>query len=519
MVVGSAILISLFGSAVAAPTFEGVQPDDLRLAKKAYRAGVLCTGWEPPHHPSVKLQRRDALDGYDGRAYLDGEGIYRIEISESNPGRTLLHELAHAWASRGPATLTEGRADLLADCMATHLRRIDLFDPDPGRDLDALPDLRRWSNPRAGHTARTDDQERADAYLGASRLMRVIVTLVPLPELYPQDGLLRWRELDRLLERAGPRGAIILDMLAGGAGRQAQALTDHDRDAQPWLAEILSGTDPNRWDSSGDGWWDGSPPAPPGAVPLPPDGSAVCSGMSASPRGARVEVRVRATRASAPPKVRVIAGDTWLIDDPTQGVSIEPNQPILLALDGGLRGATGGAWAMVGGQDLYTSWNCKSEPHYTTWIADPTFAPHLETFQKELREIIARADSLIGPSTRRLVVAIGADSTHVDADGVRLSTGFLAWALERGRIDAIAGLAVALQRAWLAPPDERRWDTAEALLHALLDDPPKELLISADPDQRDARTAEASRCGWHGTIVGPCPKAVRPAPPERPTRR
>lgn len=505
-------LALLAGAAHAGPVFQSDVPGDQRLATKAYAAGVACTGWEPAHHAVVELVRQGALDGYEGRAYLDNDGLYRIEISDANPGRTLLHELAHAWASRGPAALTEGRADLLADCMANHLHRIDLLDPDPGRDLDALPDLRRWSNPRAGHTGRTDDQERADAYLGAARLLRVVSVVLPFSSLYPTDGSLRWRDLERSLERAGPKGAIVLDILGGGAQRQSQALTDQDRDGLPWLAEILAGSDPKRWDSTGDGWWDGAPPAPQGAVPLPPDGTAICSGLTASPRGGRAEVRYRATRATVPQRVRVIAGDVWLVDDPTQGVSIEPNQPILLALDGGLRGATGGAWAQVGGQELSKAWNCHSDPAATAWLADPTFAPHFVRFLRELDELSARATGLLGKTPRRLVVALGTDTFKVDTDGVQLSSTFLSWATEAHRLDAAAGLAVALHRAWLAPPDERRWDTAEALLHAILDDPPSELLLSADTEQREARLAEARRCGWTGTILGPCP-AIHPEPP------
>ena len=90
----------------------------------------------------------------------------------------------------------------------------------------------------------------------------------------------RVRELEALLVHAGPRGAIVWDVLEGGVDRQREALSDKDLDGQPWLAEILSGTDPNRWDSDGDGWWDGASAAPVGAVPLPPDGTAVCSGVA-----------------------------------------------------------------------------------------------------------------------------------------------------------------------------------------------------------------------------------------------
>jgi hypothetical protein len=516
----SRLLAVLLGSALAspaaaAPTFMADQVEDATLAQRAWAAGVACTGWTPPHHPEVRLVRGPVVDGYLGRAHVDAQGLFRIDLPEDRPRRTLIHEISHAWASRGPAALTEGRADLLADCIATRLPAHDLLDPDPGHDLDHLPDLRKWSHPRGAHTARLADRERSDAYLGASRLLRVVSTLVPYRELFPEDGTLRWKDLDRLLDEAGPRGAIVLDVLAGGPERQAAALTDRDRDGVPWLAEILGTTDPDRWDSDGDGWWDGAPAAPVGAVPLPPDGSAVCSGLTASPRGGRVQVSSRVTRASDPPRVRVIAGDVWILDDPARGVAVEPNQPILLALDGGLVGATGGAWALAGGQDLLNAWNCRSDPRRTIWLADPTFAPQLTSFVAQLDEHLDRANGLVGPAPSRLVVGLGTDAVFVDGDGVRLSNAMLTWARDRDRVDALAALAVALHRAWLAPPDERRWDTAEALLIALVDDPPTELFVSADRDQHERRAFAAQHCGWRGLIVGPCPNRPRASRADR----
>ncbi len=493
--------------AAAGPSFTAEDLGDAALARRAWAAGVACTGWEPPHHASITIVRAPVIDGYTGRAFVDEEGLYRVEIPPDRPHRTLIHELAHAWASRGPSALTEGRADLLADCIATRLPAHDLLDTDPGNDLVDLPDLRRWSHPRGAHSARLADRERADAYLGASRLLRVIATVLPKQALWPEDGTLRWRDLERLLGEAGPAGAIVLDVLDGGPTRQADALTDRDRDGLPWLAEVLGDTSPEAWDTDGDGWWDGAPPAPVGAVSLPPDGTAVCAGLTASPTGGRVQVASRITRSFAPPQVRVLSGDVWLVDDPARGVAISPNQPILVALDGGLRGASGGAWALAGGQDLLVAWNCTSDARRTIWLADPTFAPQFAAFTALLDDHVDRADGLIGPASRRLVVGVGTDAVTVDEDGVRLSTGLLRWARETGRLDVLAGLAVGLHRAWLAPEDERRWDTAEAIVRAIVDDPTEDLFLSADRDQPERRAEAARRCGWRGLILGPCPNA------------
>lgn len=486
------------------PRFAGDVPDDAALARKAWAAAEICTGWSAPAHELVRLERGPAVAGYDGRAYLDGDGLYRIELSGHHPRRSLLHEIAHAWTRRGPASLNEGRTDLLADCMALALTDPDLLDPDDGRDLVALPDLRRWTNPRTHEGKDLLDEGRADAYLGSARLFRVIATVVDSRSLWPEDGALRWKDLESLLLRAGPKGALVWDLVEGGADRQREALSDRDRDGQPWLAEVLQGTHPERWDSDGDGWWDGSPPAPVGAVPLPKDGTAVCSGVAAGQKGARLEVRYRAGRSAGSAPVRVLAGEVWLIDDPALGVRIDPGEPVLLALEGGLRGAAGGAWALAGGQDLTNAWNCRSTPRYTVWVADPRATTTLDAFARQVDDHLHRADGLLGPTSRRLVVALGADRVAITPDAIHLSTGLVAWAAEHDRLDALAGLAVALHRTWLGPEDARRLDTAEAFTRAIVDDPPALLFVAVDEEQLAARADDAQRCAWRELIAGRC---------------
>ncbi|MFK7929362.1 MAG: hypothetical protein AB8H79_14300 [Myxococcota bacterium] len=500
----------------AAPTFVADAPEDATLAVRAWAAGEACAGWTPASHDPIRLVRSHKMEGFDGRAHLDAEGLHTVELAGLNPRRSLLHEIAHAWTRKGPPALTEGRTDLLADCMATHLSEPDLLDPDDGRDLDALPDLRKWTNPRNYSGGTGLDQDRSDAYLGSARFLRVVAAVVEPTSLWPRSGQLRWKDLERALLRTGPKGAIILDTLNGGPERLRAGLTDSDRDGQPWLAEILLGTDPERWDSDGDGWWDGAPAAPLGAIPLPSDGSMVCSGVAVGPKGARVRVTYRATRVSAPPPVRVVAGDVWLVDDPAQGVWLNPEEPVLLALDGGQRDSAGGTWALPGGQHLSTAWNCSSTPRYTVWVADPSSAAALADFQAALGEHLHRANGLLGPPARRIVVALGAPGVEATDDVIYLSKGQVEWAQNHGRLDALAALAIALHRTRMAPDGHRRWDVAEALTRALVDDPPAMLFVAADEEHPAERTLDARRCRWRGVVEGRCDQ--RPSAPEQPAK-
>ena len=68
-----------------------------------------------------------------------------------------------------------------------------------------------------------------------------------------------------------------------------------------------------------------------------------------------------------------------------------------------------------------------------------------------------------------MVVALGARSTGVEQGLVQLSMGQVEWAMAQGRPDALAAVAVSLQRVWLGDDDARRWDAAEALARAIME--------------------------------------------------
>jgi hypothetical protein len=495
--------------AAAAPMFSAHTPEHAEIARQAWTAAASCAGWEAPAHEVVRIVQGYVPGGYTGGAYLDDDGLYRIDVGLSSVERALVHEIAHAWATGGSAALTEGRADLLADCIVTRVPGLAPYDPDPGTTLDAMPDLRRWGNPHDDHAATDIDATRRDAYLAASRLARVLATVVDPRELWPQSGTLRWRDLERILEEQGPAGGMVLAVLEGGADRQRDALSDRDRDGQPWLAEVLGGTDPDRWDSDGDGWWDGAPEHSVAAVPLPPDGTPVCAGFSGGPGGGVVQVIAYGQlRGNPAPWISVVAGGATAEGDPRTGVRVPPDEPLMLALSGRFDRATGGAWAMVGGQDLEVDDACRSTPLFTVWVADPEALPVLEGLAGALEEHTRRAEALLGgPPPKRLVVVLGAESAGVSDGVVRLSTGQARWAVESGRPDALAGLAVAVHRVWVSgQPEDRSWDAVEGLTRAIVDDPPDLVFVGLDLGAAEAYGERASACpeGWTGVLAGKC---------------
>jgi hypothetical protein len=501
----------------SAPVFSAFSPDVAEKARLAWTAAEACTGWEAPHHEQVEVRQGYVPGGFVGGAWIDGDGLYRVQLGLDNVDRALVHEIAHAWATAGPSALTEGRADLLADCIVTRAPSVAPLDPDPGTSLQQMPDLRRWSASRRDGVDL--DTSRSDAYLGAARLMRAVAEVVDRRSLWPTSGLLRWRDFDDLLRNAGAPGTMVLAMLAGGERTQREALSDADGDGEPWLAEVLGGTDPNRWDSDGDGWWDGAAPPSISAVPLPPDGTPVCAGFSGRP-GAMVQILASGVlRSGVPPEVSAFEGSYNLEGDLSLGVTLSGRGPLLMRLSATPR-AAGGLWAMVGGNGLQIDGSCQSNPRHTVWWSGDARTPRAAVWDVGLRDeflgvvdiYLGRAEALLGPSPTRLVVQLGGEGTEVRPDGVvQLSDGELAWARAAGRPDALAAVAVAVHRVFSAKHVERAAEGAEALTRAILDNPPDLTFVSVDLQQAERRAKTATGCdqGWTGALAGRCePRAA-----------
>lgn len=490
------------------PAFSAHDPQLAEAARTAWLAVEQCAGWPGFAHEVVEISRDFVPGGYVGGAQIDAGGLARVILSPHSTERALIHEIAHAWAWSGPATLTEGRTDLLADCAVARVPGLGPLDPDPGRELDYMPDLRHWTVAGDGMVA-DPEALKSDAYLAAGRLMRLVATVIDPKALWPRDGHLDWERLEGLLGAAGAPGHMILAVIDGGAERQRHALSDRDRDGVPWLAEILEGTNPDRWDSDGDGWWDGAPLAPSvAAVPIPQDGTVVCSGLAGgSVEGSALVLAYGALRGSESAAVAMHAGYDRLPARPGQEVTMPPSMPLLLSLEGSIDQVTGGLWAIAGGRGMVLDWNCRSTPSYTVWVRDARAAPVLDEFAQALELHLARAESTLdAPSKRRAVVVLGAGAADIRDGEVRISPGWVEWAQEQDRVDALAGVAVALHRVWEHGPEERRWDTAEALTRAILDEPPDLTFVAVDLGLVSERTADAIGCteGWLGLLSGKC---------------
>lgn len=471
-VLGLAVWISGGGGvATAAPRFDAEVPADAALAAAAWEAAAACTGREGRAHEVVTIGRRVIPGDYLGVAHTDAAGrLFRIDLNTQvdRHREVLVHEVAHAWVSEGPIALLEGSAELLADCVAARVPGIAPLQWDDGRELTGLPDLREWSVPREDAPAELG-AIRTDAYLGAARLLRTAARVVD-PRVLLADPKPTWEAFEGHLAAAGAPGEALLEALRGGAGAQRRALADADRDGVTTLAESWLGTDDGRFDSDGDGWWDGAHDVPADALAVPLDGTPVCSGWAAPEAGASVAVlgggNLRGTDVPIPVARAGSHPATWA---PARREGHGPSRAlvpggasVLVQLDGPPTADSAGAWwARVQGEALVPDPACRSTVGVTVWAHDPALAARVPALVEALERAEALATDRFGPGPGRVAVALGGRTSTVEGAVVWLSSRDVAAASP----DELAQLAVSLRRLWAA--GERDWTAGEALARSL----------------------------------------------------
>ncbi|MEQ1504563.1 MAG: hypothetical protein ABMB14_20155, partial [Myxococcota bacterium] len=333
----------------ASPRFVG-DPADVALAAAAWGAAEACTGRAGRAADEVPIVRRTVIGDYLGVARTDPSGaLYRIDLNAA-PDRlreVVVHEVTHAWVSDGPVALVEGTAELIADCVAGRIGAPLQYDD--GRALTGLPDLTTWDKPTEGAPSELH-AVRTDGYVGAARLLRTAALAIDPAALWA-DRSIDWARFDAALADAGPRGAALVDAVHRGPAALAEALDDPDRDGLTTIAEGWLGTDPARFDTDGDGWWDGATP-PADAVAVPLDGTPICADG-------------RFDRASG------LGGDFRGAEPPALTVRRLPTDAAVVGLAAIPSADTVGAVWVRRGSDAA---GCAATRRVTVWAGEPRFA-------------------------------------------------------------------------------------------------------------------------------------------------
>jgi hypothetical protein len=236
----------------------------MELVKRAWAAFGRCTGGEGPQIEHIEILDGENVGIYDGTAVLS-DGRLTIRLRDSNPKPfVVLHELAHFWVGWEPRALREGLSDLLAECAYRDIYGEPSFRYLSVNELKAGPDLVAWED--------DDELEPFDImrrYAASYLLARHLEPLLEPRDLWDPQRKGSWAELWELVDGSP-------EIWKGLAHRLGS--DDVDEDGLDWDEEALASTDPFRWDTDGDGWWDGAQP-PPGATAL--TGEPSCVGVLA----------------------------------------------------------------------------------------------------------------------------------------------------------------------------------------------------------------------------------------------
>ena len=495
------------GLAAAVPEFDGEQPRSARIARNAWEAAEVCTGWSPPSHALVEIVQTELPEGQQIRGQRDGGGLRGIEVGGRRADAMLLvREVARSWIGEGPTALSVGRLELLVDCIADEDPRLVGRVPDDGRRLEAMPDLLTWESRAVGMPTLDATDPTIAGWWGAARLLRQAARSVEAQRFWPETRQLDWDAFAALMLSVGAEGEALMGLLAGGVEKQRDGLVDLDRDGLSMLGETLAGTDPTLWDTDGDGWWDGARrPDLAEAVPLPPDGLPICLAAGGNgPMGGVVldlggDLRgleiPEATLLMKTRDIDLVVGSNYH--------RVPSGRPAVVRLTGELARSTGGVWVAPVGSDTTVRRGCMADERMVVWASHAAQRKSVQRFHTLSVEVHKTAEVLLGPTSVHVTVVLGEPTNWVDGNTVGISRDALRWAEVSGRMDWLATLSVALWRTDARLEPKVRYEQAEALARALVDDAPEDLVVAENWREVNqwTRIAEDCETGWKGLLI------------------
>lgn len=309
------------------------------------------------------------------------------------------------------------------------------------------------------------------------------------------------------------------EFLNGDLESQKIALSDVDLDGLTNLEESFLKTDPGRWDTDGDGWWDGQQPVP-GAVAVRPMGGEVCLGVLPSRNFYRVrsggqerhryELEFKDGREnhifiqSAFPVIRVGVEivDEWIYSGklflPTdQSITFEFREysskyPHL-----------GGLWVALDVRRSVPDPYCLSTPMITLRTMNRSLSLDLKALNGQIEALVTCFSlSPLPPETRSTMRLGGADILLFEGEKPTLST-----AAVRALQKLPDGVASGIVAAWAARrfPVPIRAAIAEGFLQHLTSQETSSVFSSnTEMVAETHRVAAACPTGWRGLIDGSC---------------
>lgn len=494
------MLVWILGAAFAAPAFEVDDPFLLEAdLVEAWEAAATCAGFEPPAADTVTVSRSTKLSPAVSAVPVAVDGkLSGVIVGQVEPPGAFVRGLGRAWYAADPPAIREGRADLLAACVHRAVERLDVDRDDPV-DLSTLEHLPDWGGYDAqGQTP--DPRLARTAMIASRRLLRAAWQLTDGDPrwLSRPGGELSWPDLKTFLREKD--GGALADAIGEGPDAVREALSDADGDGLVHAVEVVRETDPNDWDSDGDGWWDGAPgpdDRPEGAKPLPNDGTWVCLPMRAD----EDELADFDLWEVLPEGSWFHQSDKEIPHDQRSINRLTPPE------------AQGvGAFVVVSGEHAVETTGCADSPRITAMAETEKGEEHLQAFVDAAKAAWDDVESRAIPIERRLVAYLGGDQTVlvVRAGGdyrINISKEDLNWAANNDGWDALARMAFAMHLgSQRSHPAFRTPQFAAALLTSLVDDLPKRSWLGAYPGDVKDWLKKAKKCetGFVGLLDESC---------------
>lgn len=253
------------------------------LADLAWPAFGACAGGEPPSFERLQFGVVKDLGAYSGATVPDDHFPWIFLLEGQADEMVVLHEIAHLWVDWSPRALNEGLAQTLAECVYQRLHG-DASPQAFPRGAPPVEGLVSWEI-----DAGLSEEAIQARYLASYELAKVLEPLLSPEQRWSRQGY-GWPELwEMLWESHGldegdlqrgengwtvdPRSQDLRLLLRSLLPDLGQDLDGDGLDAQ---TELALDTHPLRWDTDGDGWWDGANP-PQGAVVV--HGVDTCGGV------------------------------------------------------------------------------------------------------------------------------------------------------------------------------------------------------------------------------------------------
>lgn len=490
----------LLSSALAAPpSFTSDREADATRAATLWRHLTDCTGREATVAATLPITRDDKLPAAIGGWLVgdEGAGATGVTLAWQATIGDLARTLAHAWF--GPSLVDEGRAEVAATCAVARFEAADdaeradrAWMPAPlAVDLSALTDVTQATvAPHAG------DPAAVAARLVARRALLALAAAGGDDAAYAAGT---WDAVAVGLAAAGDGGARVAKALKGGADSQRTAFVDADRDGLTTAIEWIRGTDPDVWDTDGDGWWDGAPAEhPEGARPLPFANRFVCT-SKVPPKDVDATIVLTSWLASGEPHTQRIP-------------MTSKTTSFLVPTPPGDAGT--GIQLRIEGDTLEDNAVCAEASVGVVLRVDPDLGDLHTRVAAALDDAYARAEQTFGIPLGRIYAELGKGDNQVIQRGsygentVRIEV----WSEDAAFLDAhggagpLADMVMAMQVSGIAGVRYRSPEAMAALFEALHPDLPKRAWFKSARGGVKDWLKRAAKCtdGWKAVLENTC---------------